>query len=204
MTAVNRDIFPPLFAAMLCGLVVALWACTPTTPARPRLNGAALEPAVALPSMSFTRTDGATWRSADARGRLSLFYFGYTHCPDMCPTTLAEFTRMRQTLGRSAEQVDMYFVTLDLARDTPPRMQAYVANFPGVIGLTGSEADLAAAQASFHVVSARREIANGDYLLDHTAAIYLVNRDSQVALAYPYGTDANDVLADVRQLIDSR
>jgi protein SCO1 len=200
----SRQVFPPLVAALLCGLVVAIWACAPATPATLQLNGAALEPPVGLPSLAFTRTDGATWQSADTRGRLSLFYFGYTHCPDMCPLTLAEFTHMRQILGRTADQVDMYFVTLDLARDTPQRMQAYVENFPGVVGLTGSQADLAAAQASFHIVAARREIGNGDYLLDHTAAVYLVNRDSQVALAYPYGTDPNEIVADLRQLAGSR
>jgi protein SCO1 len=202
----NWHAFPPLVSFALCVLVVALWACTPARPVAAtksgaaQLNGAALEPPVGLPALTLTRSDGGVFKSSDTRGRISLFFFGYTHCADVCPLTLAQLARMRQTLGSAAEQVDMYFVTLDPARDTLERMRSYVANFPGVTGLVGSDTELAEAQAAFHVVAERRDVEDGDYVLDHTAATYLVNGESEIMLAYPYGTDPNDTVADLRQL----
>jgi protein SCO1/2 len=167
------------------------------------LNGAALVPAADLSSLTFTRSDGGMFNSADTRGRISLFFFGYTHCADVCPLTLAQLSQMRRTLGGDAKRVDMYFVTLDPARDTPERMREYVANFPGIVGLIGSDDEVADAQASFHVLSQRREVGGGDYLLDHTAALYLVNSGSQIQLAYPYGTPPSDIVADLRRLLAS-
>jgi protein SCO1/2 len=199
---------PPLLAVLLCGIVVSVWACTPAGPAAPpptpELNGAALDPVVNLPPLMFMRSDGGMFNSADTFGRTSLFFFGYTHCADVCPLTLSELAQMHRALGSAASQVDMYFVTLDPARSTPEQMQSYMANFPGVIGLTGSDAELAAAQASFHVVAQRHDLGGGQYLLDHTAAIYLVNRTGQIQLAYPYGTPPNDIMADVQLLGSSR
>jgi protein SCO1/2 len=130
-----------------------------------------------------------------------LFFFGYTHCPDVCPLTLAQFVRVRQSLGAASEQIDMYFVTLDPARDTPERMRQYMSSFPGVTGLMGTDSELASAQSTFAVVAERRDLGGGDYALDHTAATYLVNRQGSLQLAYPYGTDANDIIADLRQLL---
>jgi len=131
----KRHVVPPFLGVVLCSLVVALWACAPARPqpAAAQLNGAALEPPVALPALTFARSDGSQFNSFSTRGRISLFFFGYTHCADVCPLTLAQLARMRQTLGSAADQVDMYFVTVDAARDTAERMRSYLANFPGVI-----------------------------------------------------------------------
>jgi len=82
-------------------------------------------------------------------------------------------------------------------------MQSYTANFPGVVGLIGSDSELSVAQDACHVIAERRDIGGADYLLDHTAAIYLVNRARQIQLAYPYGTDPTDLVADLRKLVDT-
>jgi protein SCO1/2 len=119
----------------------------------------------------------------------------------VCPLTLAEFAQIRRALGNDAAGVDMYFVTLDPARDTLPWMRTYVANFPGVTGLIGSDVQLALAQAAFNVVAARRDLRNGDYALEHTAAMYLVNSASQIQLAYPYGTASDDIVSDLHRLL---
>ena len=200
----NRHAFPPLLAVLLSGAVLTLWACAPTvitSPTAQPLNGAALEPPIDVPALNLTGSDGSSFSTSNLHGRLSLFYFGYTHCPEMCPLTLAKLTSMRKTLGPQADSVDMYFVTLDPARDTPERMSTYMENFPGVVGLYGSDAQLEIAQSTFHIQSARRDVGNGDYLLDHTAALFLVNRNAQVQLAYPYGTDASDILSDLRRML---
>ncbi len=200
----NRQAFPPVLALILCGLVLSLWACAPTvttSPAAQPLNGAAMEPPVDLPAMTLSRSDGGAFTTADTGGRLSLFFFGYTHCADVCPLTLSELSSMRKTLGSQAGGVDMYFVTLDPARDTAGRMASYMENFPGVVGLYGSEAQLATAKNTFHVQSVRRDLGAGEYMLDHTAALYLVNRSSRIQLAYPYGTDPSDIVSDLRRML---
>jgi protein SCO1/2 len=139
--------------------------------------------------------------SAATRGRTSLFFFGYTHCPDVCPLTLAQLAQMRRGLGADAAKVDMYFVTVDPARDTPEQMRSYVSNFPGIVGLVGSDDQLAAAQSAFNVLAVRRDLGNGDYAMDHTAATYLVNSAGQIQLAYPYGTPADDIASDLHRLV---
>ena len=196
----TRRAFPPLLGLLLSVGVFAVWACTPQRPIAP-LNGAVLEPPTSLPSLTFTRSDGSSFTTYETRGRTSLFFFGYTHCADVCPLTLAELAQLRRSLGSKAQKVDIYFVTLDPSRDTVERVQTYVANFPGVIGLVGSDSELARAQVSFNVLSQRREIGNGDYLLDHTAATYLVNAGSEIQLAYPYGTPPDDVLSDLQSIL---
>jgi protein SCO1 len=195
-----RRAFPPLLGVVLSSVVLSLWACTPQ-PAAPPLNGAALEPAFNVPNLTFTRSDGSTFTTADTRNRTSLFFFGDTHCADVCPLTLAELAQMRRTLGADADKVDTYFVTLDPARDTPERMSTYVANFSGVVGLIGSDAELAYAQSVFKVIATRRDLGNGDYMLDHSAAIYLVNSSGQIQLAYPNGTAPEEIVSDLHQLV---
>jgi len=200
----TRHALPPLLSIVLCGLVLTLWACAPTIapgPTAQPLNGAALEPPLDIPPLTFTRSDGGTFTSASVGGRISLFFFGYTHCPDVCPLTLSELSHMRTTLGPQAADVDMYFVTLDPARDTAERMGTYMENFPGVVGLFGADSQVEVAQSTFHVQSVRRDLGNGDYMLDHTAALYLVNREGQIQLAYPYGTDPEEVVSDLRHLL---
>jgi len=197
----------PVVGALCIALVLSLWLASggsssvrASTTVAP-LNGAALEPAISLPQLTLTRSDGGTFTTANTLGRTSLFFFGYTHCADVCPLTLAEFRQIRRALGNDAAEADMYFVTLDPARDTPQWMRTYVANFPGVIGLIGSDDELTLAQAAFNVVAERRDLGNGDYALEHTAALYLVNSASQIQLAYPYGTAPDDIVSDLHRLL---
>lgn len=150
-----------------------------------------------------TRADDGTFTTADTGGQLSLFFFGYTNCADVCPLTLAELTRVRRTLGDDAQKLDGYFVSLEPARDTPERMRAYLGNFPGVTGLIGSDDELARIQSAFDVRSERRGIGNGNYMLDHTGATYLVNAASQIQLAYPRGTPAEDITSDLHRLLSN-
>jgi len=190
-----------LWSRIEFGRGVLGWPGAPATlPAQSQLFGAALEPAVDLPALRLVRSDGRPFTTADTRGRLSLFFFGYTHCADVCPLTLSELSQLRRGLGDDASRLDMYFVTLDPARDTPERLQAYVANFPGVIGLIGSDTQLSEAQSTFHVVAVRQDLGGGDYAIDHTAATYLVNADSQIQLVYPYGTAPDELAADLHHL----
>jgi protein SCO1 len=201
MTGLNHRLVPTLLVLVSCGVVLTLWACAPAKPPSQVLNGAAIEPATTLPALSFARTDGGTFSSADLQGRTSLFFFGYTHCADVCPLTLAQLQQVRRALGTDAKSMDMYFVTVDPGRDTLEWMRSYVGNFPGVVGLVGSDSQLALALQSFNVMAERRDLGNGDYAFDHTGATYLVNSAGKVQLAYPYGTHSDEIVSDLRELI---
>src|SRR5690349_1406014 len=103
----RRHALAPLLAILSSVFVLTLWACTPTRPVvSPTLNGAALLPPTQLSRLTFSRTDGGTFSASDTAGRTSLFYFGYTHWPDMCPLTLAEFGQIRRALGPDAAGLD--------------------------------------------------------------------------------------------------
>ncbi len=127
----------------------------------------------------FSLTDGAgkTVTDADFRGKWMLVYFGYTHCPDACPTALADIASAMDKLppaGRDA--IVPVFVTVDPARDTPTVMRDYSTAFgPSFVGLTGSPAAISGAERAYRVYAAKHDLANGDYVMDHSSIIYVMD-----------------------------
>ena len=118
--------------------------------------------------------DGATFTQADLEGRPSAVFFGFTHCPDVCPTTLSTLVRLRRDLG-AEDAFDIVFITVDPARDGPEEVGQYADLFDSpVIGLTGSEAQIAQAKKSFGVVS-QRDGEGEDYDVQHTATVFLMD-----------------------------
>jgi protein SCO1/2 len=172
-------------------------------PAPAPLNGAVFTPPRSIPDLTLQRTDGTPFSTADLHGRLSLVFFGYTFCPDVCPMTLAEMIQVRRLLGPDAGQLHVYFVTVDPARDTPERLHRYVKAFdPSFEGLTGGPDALAQMRSAFGAIGVRRDAPDGgpNYFMDHTAATFLVNPDGEISVAYAYGTPPDLIAADVRQL----
>jgi len=170
-------------------------------PAAP-FKGDELRPAVPLAPLSLARHDGDRFASADTLGRVSLVAFGYSHCPDVCPLTLAQLAQVRRLIGPDEGRLDVYFVTVDPARDSPARLREYLANFPGVVGLRGTDEEQAAALAAFGAVAQRHEGARfGDYAMDHTALTYLVDPAGRLRLVYPYPPAPADIVADARRLL---
>jgi protein SCO1/2 len=170
----------------------------------PALNGALLTPPRPVPSLSLQRVDGRTFTPADFRGRLSLVFFGYTFCPDVCPMTLLEVAQVRRLLGPDASHLDAYFVTVDPTRDTPDRLRAFARGFdPAIEPLTGSMADLEHMRSAFGAVAERREAPGGGpvYFMDHTAALFLVDTTGAISLVYAYGTPPDQIADDIRQLV---
>ncbi|MCC6178243.1 MAG: SCO family protein [Chloroflexi bacterium] len=173
-------------------------------PASAPFNGGTLSPAIQVPELALRRADGRAFSTAETRGRISLFFFGYTNCPDVCPLTLFHVAQIRKELGRQAANVDAYFVTVDPARDTPARMAEYSAKFdPAIVPLTGTDEELAQVRDAFGIVAEKREAPTGaaGYFMDHTAAIFLVDRDSAIKLIYPYGMEDAMIVADLQRLI---
>ncbi len=121
-------------------------------------------------------------------GKWSVVFFGYTYCPDVCPTTLQTLAATRQLLGPQGEALQVVFITVDPARDTPASMKAYLdsVGLRGAVGLTGTEAQVSAAAKAYKVFYARKGEGD-DYLMDHSTVAYLMRPDGAFAAPLPYG-----------------
>jgi len=149
-------------------------------------------------------TTGGTFTEASLKGTPSLVFFGYTHCADVCPTTLAESTAWKQELGLSNEQLRTIFVTVDPARDTRDVLVDYLSAFPGTIGLVGSDRQTADAKASFGVVSeTTTPDSDGYYEVNHTSLVFLINKDGQFEGTIAYGEPKETAVAKIKKLMAS-
>ena len=121
---------------------------------------------------------GRPFTDRDLRGRPAALFFGFTTCPEVCPTTLARWSASLKALGPDADRVRLVFVSVDPERDTPPVLKAYLSDFdPRIVGLTGSPAAVARTRAAYHVYARKVPLPGGGYTMDHTAAAYLFDRD---------------------------
>jgi protein SCO1/2 len=148
-------------------------------------------------------TAGGTFTEKDLAGKPSLVFFGYTNCPDVCPTTLAESVAWKQQLGISDDQLRTIFVTVDPARDTLPMLKSYLGSFdPDVIGLVGDDAQTTAAKASFGVMSENQPPdKDGFYLVNHTANVFLIDASGRFQSSIAYGEAADTALGKIKRLI---
>ena len=156
----------------------------------------------------FELTDQTGHRRVDTdfRGKLVVLYFGYTYCPDVCPTELQSITLALDKLGANAEAVQPLFITVDPERDTPARLAKFVSSFhPRLIGLTGSVADIkktAIAYRTFFVKNAAA--ASGEYSVDHTGFIYLVDATGKYRGFFPPGTSSGRIEEMIGKLLSER
>jgi len=140
--------------------------------------------------------NGRTVSQSDWPGRFLLVYFGYTHCPDVCPTELGRMALALDRLGPLAERVQPLLITVDPERDRPALLADYVALFhPRLVGLSGTPAQVAAAAARFRVTYAKVPGPSGmpadSYFMDHTSFVYLIGPDRRLVVAFPPGTEAD-------------
>lgn len=157
----------------------------------------------------FTLVDhtGKTVTDADFRGRYLLIYFGYTYCPDVCPTTLQTMTEALDLLGEKAEKVQPLFITVDPERDTVKVLADYVKAFhPRLVGLTGTADQIARAAKAYGVYYAKAEPSDPDapYLMDHSSFVYLMGPDGRYLTVFPHGTTPEDMAATLKDVIDNR
>jgi cytochrome oxidase Cu insertion factor (SCO1/SenC/PrrC family) len=160
-------------------------------------------PAIGGP-FALTDTEGKRLTDKDLRGSYALVYFGYTYCPDVCPTTLNQMTEALDRLGPMAQRVRPVFITVDPKRDTPAVMKQYVSAFsPRLIGLTGTEAEIAAVAKEFRVYYAPHRTGDGpgDYTMDHSSVLYLLGPDGKFIAPLRANAGAEQIAADLaRQL----
>ncbi|HXF65430.1 MAG TPA: SCO family protein [Burkholderiales bacterium] len=202
-------------AALAAPLLVASSAGHQRAGGGPALDGEALLKARLMEDImwgraavggSFSLLDHAGQRRAleDFRGKVVVLYFGYTFCPDVCPTDLVAVARMIDSLGPAGEQVQPLFVTLDPERDTAEQLALYVAHFhPRLLGLRGTEEEVARVAGLYKIYS-RKVPARGSphYLLDHSAYIYLLDGRGRYVGTFPPGTPPERMAEVVRELLE--
>lgn len=193
--------FARMAAAM--AVAVALAACTRDEPGWHLTNVTGH-----LPDLSFTLT-GGDGRPVDAsafRGRVALVYFGYTHCPDVCPETMARLMEVLAKLGPRANDVRILFVSVDPARDTPQALQSYVAAFDAAHarGLTGSDGQIESLAKRYRVAyQMEQRDPSGGYEVTHSSAVYIFDAKGRARLLATDGDSPDAIAADVRRIIDT-
>jgi protein SCO1/2 len=160
-----------------------------------------------LPDLKFRMTNdlGQPVTAASYRGKVVLLYFGYTHCPDVCPLTLVHLHTVLQKLGRQGDEVRVLFVTVDPARDTVPVLHQYVTAFdPRIAGLTGTQdeiAQLAKRYRAFYKPEPARASSTGDYEVTHSSAVYVFDREGRARLLATPGSSNDEILHDLKILV---
>jgi protein SCO1/2 len=153
----------------------------------------------------FTLTDqtGAAVTEAALKGHPSAIFFGYTFCPDVCPTTLFDMTVLMKELGPDADKLKVYFVTVDPARDTREQIASYLQAFdPRIIGLTGTQAEIDRIVKEYKVYAKKVPDESGDgYTMDHSASVFLLDRDGRFAGTLDYHEKTETALAKLKRLI---
>jgi protein SCO1/2 len=191
--------------ALLCG--AGLSGCNDAGSARsgaaPAFHGVDITGAEYARTLSLTDQHGQPRTLADFKGKVTLVFFGFTQCPDVCPATMAELAQVKTRLGADGNRVQGVFVTLDPERDTPELLKAYMAGFdPSFIALRGTLEQTAAAAKEFKVFYAKVPGKSpGSYSLDHTAGSYVFDTQGKVRLFVRYGSGPDALAADLKVLL---
>lgn len=192
-------------SVVVLALVALLTGCAATKPYA--FQGMTADPPKQAPEIALNDQHGQPFRLSEQGGKIVMLYFGFTHCPDLCPTTLSDFKAVKQQLGGDADRVRFVLLTVDPQRDTPEVMQQYLGAFDSeFIGLTPTTDELKLI-AEKYSVKVEYEIpdANGNYQVGHTSLTYLIDRSGQVRVAYPTGSGfpAKSMTADVKYLLSN-
>ena len=180
--------------SLVVGLMLMLWA----------LGGMKSVTAAAAIGGPFQLTDqsGQTVTEKNLQGRPTLIFFGFTHCPDVCPTELFEVSEILRAMGKDADKVNAYFVSVDPERDTAAAMKDYLSSFdPHLKGLTGDPAAIAKVLSAYRVYSKKVPLKDGDYTMDHTALIYLMDRDGHFVSPFNLKRKPEESAADLKRYL---
>ncbi|MEJ0027751.1 MAG: SCO family protein [Rhizomicrobium sp.] len=182
-----------LLLALLLG--AALWRVSDTLPGLGRVVGTGT-PAIGAP-FALTDQDGRTRRSAEFRGRYMLIYFGYSYCPDVCPTTLAMIGEALAKLGSRQDRIVPIFITVDPQRDTPAQLKTYLKAFgPQFVGLTGDARAIAKVAGDYRVYFKKQPLPGSGYGMDHSNVIYLMGPDGRFVTYWDDTAIGPDKLAE--------
>ena len=189
-----------LAAAFLAGLALCL---TLIVVVAQRGNGPAVTQASAVGGpFKLSDQDGRTVTETDVKGKPVLVFFGYTHCPDVCPTTLFDMSEVFRKLGPDADRAAGLFITVDPERDTPEAMKSYLSSFdPHLRGLTGDEAAIESAAKAYRVYFRKVPGADGNYTMDHTGLVYLMDKQGNFVAPFNLKRRPEEAAADLRKYL---
>ena len=183
------------FAGSLAiGLVLMLWALG-------GLRHVAVPAAIGGP-FQLTDQTGQTITEKNMQGHPTLIFFGFTHCPDVCPTTLFEISEVLKAMGKDADRVNAYYISVDPERDTTATMKEYLSSFdPRLRGLTGDSEQIAKVLSEYRVYARKVPLKDGDYTMDHTALTYLMDRDGKFVSPFNLKRTPEQAAADLKQYL---
>ena len=186
--------------AALCAALLGFWAAQQVDSSAPELASGTWFPAPrALGALALTAHTGRAFTAADLMGHPTLVFFGFTHCPDVCPTTLVKLAQLKRT--QALPGVRVLFVSVDPGRDTPAVLAAYVHAFdPDFIGATADPGEIAALAQKFGVAVARVDLPGGDYAMDHSAAVFLLNEHGEIVAVFTPPFEVAPLAADLRRV----
>lgn len=182
---------------------LSLSGCQKAGPDKPAFKGIDLTGAEYARTLNLTDQDGRARSLADFKGKVLVVFFGYTQCPDVCPTTMAEVAEVKRSLGADGDKVQGIFVTIDPERDTAQLLKAYLSSFdPSFVGLRGSEEQTQAAAKEFKVFYAKVPGKTPEtYTMDHTAASFIFDTEGRVRVYARYGAGAQPLADDIKLLL---
>ena len=180
--------------SLVVGLVLMLWEVG-------GLRGATAPAAIGGP-FQLTDQAGQTVTEKSLQGRPTLIFFGFTHCPDVCPTSLFEISEVLKAMGGDADRVNAYFISVDPERDTNAAMKDYLSSFdPHLKGLTGDPDAIAKTLSGFRVYARKVPLKDGDYTMDHTALIYLMDRDGHFVSPFNLKRTPEEAATDLKRYL---
>ncbi len=151
---------------------------------------------------SLSNTDGKQVTDRDFRGKLMLVFFGYTHCPDVCPTEMQNMADVMDKLGPDAKQVAPIFISVDPVRDTPQALSDYVKNFsPLITGLTGTQDEVASAGKAYRVYFRKADGGSENYTVDHSVFVYLMDKDGNYLTHFMFNTPPETIVDVIKKQI---
>jgi protein SCO1 len=181
-------------ASLLLGLLIMLWALG-------GVRGVTAPAAIGGP-FQLTDQSGATVTEKSLQGRPTLIFFGFTHCPDICPTSLFEISEVLRAMGNDADRVNAYFVSVDPERDSQAAMKDYLSSFdPHLKGLTGDPEAIAKVLSAYRVYAKKVPLKDGDYTMDHTALTYLMDRDGRFVAPFNLNRTPDEAASDLKKYL---
>jgi protein SCO1/2 len=194
--ATNRTlvIVTAFTATLLIGLLLMLWAMG-------GVRGVTAPAAIGGP-FQLVDQSGATVTEKSLQGKPSIIFFGFTHCPDVCPTALFEMSEILRAMGKDADRVNAYFISVDPERDSKDAMKDYLSSFdPHLKGLTGDHQAIAKVLSAYRVYAKKVPLKDGDYTMDHTALTYLMDRDGKFVAPFNLNRKAEEAAADLKKYL---
>lgn len=189
-----------------CGLLAALALGVGCAASAETFRGTTYEEPAAAEDFVLSDQHGNPFRLSEHRGKVILLFFGYAMCPDVCPVTLSTWAKVREQLSDRADDVEFVFVTVDPERDTLERLAEHLAVFDeSFIGLGGSTEDLDSVYEAYEVYRNKVSFSTSavGYVMDHTSNMFVIDREGRLRLSFPFDSRADDVITDIRQLLDA-